>query len=166
MAISAKHGGRRRLSGRRRDTRRRLSGRSLVAKISILPIGQTFPLAHAATFLIANARLEFPATRSKQTTAVRSNRERIAVSQSVFSERATRRSLRQISNRNIRFTRFHSTCSKHTIKQNSNRNKNSIFAISASPARHRFLSPLLPPLLAAIRLTRYNSGSYIEVNQP
>jgi hypothetical protein len=73
---------------------------------------------------------------------------------------------RQISNRNSRSAGFHSTCSKHTIKQNSNRNKNSISAISPFSARHRFPSPSLPPCLAATRPSRYNLGSHIEVNQP
>ena len=36
---------------------------------------------------------------------------------------------RQISNRNSRLAGFHSTCSKHAIKQNPNRNKNGISAV-------------------------------------
>src|SRR5579862_6982499 len=73
---------------------------------------------------------------------------------------------RQFSNRNSRFTGFHSTCSKQTTKQNSNRNKNGISAVSTSLARHAFLPASPPCCLAATRLTRYNSGSHIEVNQP
>jgi hypothetical protein len=73
---------------------------------------------------------------------------------------------RQISNRNSRFTGFHSTCSKQTTKQISNRNKNDISGLSASLARHAFLPASPPCCLAATRLARYNSGSHIEVNQP
>jgi len=69
-------------------------------------------------------------------------------------------------NRNSRFTGFHSTCSKRATKRNSNRNKNGISAGSATLARHAFLPASPPCCLAATRLTRYNSGSHIEVNQP
>jgi len=160
------------------------------------------PASTSATkFLIANLELEFRVTRSKQRTEAKSNRKKIAISETDFSvvrtsspfsnrncrsdqDRHPKRpsgvegtQLRQygnsargrsdqISNRNSRLTGFKSTCSKHTIKQNSNRNKNDVFALSASPARDCFLSASLPPRLAATRLTRYNSGSHIEVNQP
>jgi hypothetical protein len=113
--------------------------------------------------LIANLELEFRATCSKHRPEAKSNRKKTAISHFDFSARGRRR---QISNRNIRFTGFHSTCSKQTTKQISNRNKSGVFGLSASLAPHSFLSASLPPRLAATRLARYNSGSHIEVNQP
>jgi hypothetical protein len=168
MVISEKNGSRWRLSGGRAAPRRGLSAPRAPIAVGISPLGLTFPPACSSKFLIANPRLEFRATRAKQRVATKSNRERIAISPFDFlvllalhPSLATER-----SNRNIRFTGFQSTCSKQTTKQNSNRNKNGVSAISLFSARHRFLSPSLPPCLAATRLTRYNSGSHIEVNQP
>jgi hypothetical protein len=136
--------------------------------LGTFPSGQTFPLTYSSGFLIANARLEFRATHSKQRVASESNRERIAISPSVLPARPglSLNNFSEISNRNSRFTGFHLTCSKHSIKQNSNRNKNGVSAISPFSARHRFLSPSLPPCLAATRRARYNSGLHTEVNQP
>jgi hypothetical protein len=45
-----------------------------------------------AQFLIANARLEFPANHTKQSTATKSNRERIAIFHLAFRSLATRHS--------------------------------------------------------------------------
>ena len=45
-----------------------------------------------AQFLIANARLEFPANHTKQSTATKSNRERIAIFHLAFRALATRHS--------------------------------------------------------------------------
>ena len=160
------------------------------------------PASTSATkFLIANLELEFRVTRSKQRTEAKSNRKKIAISETDFSVVRTSSPLsnrncrsdqdphperpsgvegsqlrrygnsssgrsRQFSNRNTRFTGFHSTCSKRATKRNSNRNKNGISAGSATLARHAFLPASPPCCLAATRLTRYNSGSHIEVNQP
>jgi len=45
-----------------------------------------------AQFLIANARLEFPANHTKQSTATKSNRERIAIFRPAFRDLASRHS--------------------------------------------------------------------------
>jgi hypothetical protein len=167
MKIDPKGCSRRRLSGGRRIARGRPSSHRPFVMLGTFPSGQTFPLTYSSGFLIANARLEFRATHSKQRVASKSNRERIALLPFDFSVLTLHPSLAtEISNRNSRFTGFQSTCSKHAIKQNSNRNKNGVSTISASPARHRFLSSSLPPCLAATRPSRYNSGSHTEVNQP
>ena len=201
MKISAKSGRRWRLADRQRAGSGSLPNHRSAAVTKAIACKQAPSPTSTTKFLIANLELEFRVTRSKQRTEAKSNRKKIAISETDFSvvrtsspfsnrncrsdqDRHPKRpsavegtQLRQygnsargrsdqISNRNSRLTGFKSTCSKHTIKQNSNRNKNDVFALSASPARDRFLSASLPPRLAATRLTRYNSGSHIEVNQP
>jgi hypothetical protein len=175
MKISAKSGRRWRLA----DSQRAGSGslpnhrsaavtKAIACKRTPSPTSTTkFPwppfLARRGGRLIANLELEFRVTRSKQSTEAKSNRKKIAILQTDFSVVLTPS---PFSNRNSRFTGFHSTCSKRATKQISNRNKNGISAVSASLARHAFLSASLPPRLAATRCARYNSGSHIEVNQP
>ena len=177
MKISAQHGRRWRLPEIERaggdgpsTHRSSLAPRALPRSQAPLP-------TPSVKVLIANPELEFRVSCSKQRTETKSNRKKtrvlrapwcIAVSHSDFSGVFTRHSslATEFSNRNSRFTGFRSTCSKRTIKQNSNRNKNGFSAISTAPSRHRFLSASLPPRLAAARFTRYNSGSHIEVNQP
>jgi hypothetical protein len=103
--------------------------------------------------LIANARLEFPTTHRKQSTATNSNRERMGISClsfSLFSSPEPQAS----SLRNLIVTPRLEFCATRT--------KQSSFSISNRYKRH-FSSPCC---LAATRRPRYNSGSHIEVNQP
>jgi len=215
MTISANSSKRWRLAESQREGGGSLSNHGNPTAAKAIPCSRT-PSPSTTKFLIANLELEFRVTRSKQRIEAKSNRKKIAISQSDFSDLVTRHSLalrppsakgllatefsnrncrsdqdrhperpsgvegshlrrygnfasgrsRQISNRNSRFTGFHSTCSKRTTKQISNRNKNDVFAISAFSSRHAFLSASLPPRLAATCRARYNSGSHIEVNQP
>ena len=201
MKISANSSKRWRLVESQREGAGSLSNHGNATAANAIACRQTPSPTSATRFLIANLELEFRVTCSKQRTEAKSNRKKIAISQSHFSVVLTSSPFsnrncrsdqdrhpelpsgiegshlrqygnfasgrtRQISNRNSRFTGFHSTCSKHAIKQNSNRNKNDIFGTSASLAPHPFLSASLPQRLAATRFTRYNSGSHIEVNRP
>jgi hypothetical protein len=191
MKISANSGRRWRLAENQRAGDGILPNHSSEAPRKAFPCRQTLSptptakcpwppyLVRRGVRLIANARLEFPASHRKQSTATNSNRERMAISPSVFPRLVTRHpslaTSSPFSNRNIRFTGFESTCSKQTIKQISNRNKtryscpprrNDISGVSASLAPHAFLPASLPTRLAATRRARYNSGSHIEVNQP
>ena len=104
-------------------------------------------------FLIANLELEFLATHTKRGLLRFSNRKKIAIFDPCPSppigepkkhssplthpdDRSRRRKAanEDISNRNIRFTEFRSTCCKHAPYQISNRNKNAHFAFSDSPS--------------------------------
>ena len=99
-------------------------------------------------FLIANLELELLASRTKLSLLTFSNRKKIAVFDPAPSPpigepkklslplafrdaRCRRRAVihPHISNRNSRFTEFRSTCCKHTLYQNSKRNKNVHFAL-------------------------------------
>jgi len=183
MTISANSGGRWRLADSQRAGGGSLPDHGSAATSKAIASRQTPSPTSATKFLIANLELEFRVTRSKQRTEAKSNRKktrvlhtpwRTAILPPVFSWLASRHPLAlrpcnvpsPISNRNSRFTGFHSTCSKRATKRNSNRNKNGISAGSATLARHAFLPASPPCCLAAARLTRYNSGSHIEVNQP
>jgi hypothetical protein len=163
MKISANSGRRWRLADSQRAGTGSLPNHGSAAVTKAIACKQTPSPTSATKFLIANLELEFRVTRSKQSTEAKSNRKKIAILQTDFSVVLTSS---PFSNRNIRFTEFHSTCSKRATKRNSNRNKNGISAVSASLARHAFLPASPPCCLAATRLTRYNSGSHIEVNQP
>jgi hypothetical protein len=163
MTINANSGGRWRLADSQRAGGGSLPDHGSAAASKAIACRQTPSPTSATKFLIANLELEFRVTHSKQRTEAESNRKEIAILQTDFSVLLASS---PFSNRNSRFTGFHSTCSKHTIKQISNRNKNGISAISASFTPHAFLSASLPPRLAASRSARYNSGSHIEVNQP
>jgi hypothetical protein len=162
MTISANRGKRWRLAESQRAGGGSLSNHGNATAAKAIPCRQMPSPTSATSFLIANLELEFRVSCSKQRTEAKSNRKKIAILQSDFSAVLTSS---PFSNRNGRFTGFHSTCSKHTIKQISNRNKKDISGISASLAPHAFLSASLPPRLAATRRARYNSGSHIEVNQ-
>ena len=87
MTISTKTGSRRQLPGSPRARRDRPSTRRPFAiprrPFSVLPSLE--PQASSLQNLIANARLEIRATRTKQSTATKSNRERIMILQSGFS---------------------------------------------------------------------------------
>ena len=99
--------------------------------------------------LIANPELELLASRTKRGPLRFSNRKKIAVfnprpnpligepKEHLFrlacpNDRSRRRKAanQDISNRNIRFTEFRSTCCKNAPYQISNRNKNAHFALS------------------------------------
>src|ERR1700731_1841561 len=146
MTISANGGKRRRLAESQRVDGGNLTNRSNAAAPKAILYRQTLSLTSHTKFLIANLELEFRVTRSKQRTEAKSNRKKIAILRADFSAVFTSS---PFSNRNSRFTGFHSTCSKRTTKPNSNRNKNDISAVSASLAPHAFLSASLPPHLAA-----------------
>src|ERR1700719_5392190 len=87
MAISAKTGSRRRLLGnpRARGNRPSVRGHFAIPRRPFSVLSSLEPQASSLQNLIANARLEIPATRTKQSTATKSNRERIAILQSGFS---------------------------------------------------------------------------------
>ena len=59
-------------------------------------------------FLIANARLEFPANHTKQSTATKSNRERIAIFHLAFRALATRHSALATKGHGSRYTNHES----------------------------------------------------------
>ena len=102
--------------------------------------------------LIAKARLGFPTTHRKQSTATNSNRERMGISCLSFSH-FWGPTPQASSLRNLIVTprlEFCATRTKQTSSSTSNRYK-------------MHFSP--PCCLAATRFTRYNSGSHIEVNQ-
>jgi hypothetical protein len=93
MNISAKTGSRGRLSESQRARGRGLSTQGRAAAPQALSCGRT-PLPSSTTkFLIANLELEFRVIHTKQSIAPKSNRERMAISPSAFSELATRHSL-------------------------------------------------------------------------
>ena len=147
----------------------------------------------AQQFLIANARLEFRVSHSKQSPGPSSNRERIAIFQRDFSAPdslaaslrpclpasalaeiplATEFLIGTFAN-----SKFESTPCKHNTKQNSNRYKTALprggplwrTAISDFSVRSRLglsLPASSPVPVAATRRARYNSGSHTEVNQP
>jgi|HubBroStandDraft_6_1064221.scaffolds.fasta_scaffold250309_2 hypothetical protein len=163
MTISANSGRRWRVADSQRAGGGSLPDHGGAAASKAIACRQTPSPTSATKFLIANLELEFRVTRSKQSTEAKSNRKKIAILQTDFSVVLTPS---PFSNRNSRFTGFHSTCSKRATKQISNRNKNGISAVSASLAPHALLPASLPARLAATRFTRYNSGSHIEVNQP
>jgi hypothetical protein len=172
MTISANSGRRWRLAEIRRVRDGSLPDHSRAAAPKAIPCRQTPPPSFTAKFpwppclvrrggrLIANARLEFPATRRKQSTATKSNRERMAISClsfSLFSGPEPQASSlhnpwppcrgRLIVTPRLEF------CATRT-KQ------------SSSSTSNRYKMHFSPPCcLAATRFTRYNSGSHIEVNQ-
>jgi hypothetical protein len=92
MRISAKIGTRWRLLGSPRGHGVRPSVRRPFAtpRRPFSVLSSLEPQASSLQNLIANARLEIRATRTKQSTATKSNRERIAILQSGFSDLVTR----------------------------------------------------------------------------
>jgi hypothetical protein len=92
MTISAKTGSRRRLLGSRRARGDKPSIRRpfAIPRRPFSVLSSLEPQASSLQNLIANARLEFRVTRSKQRTATKSNRERIAILQSGFSAPVSR----------------------------------------------------------------------------
>jgi hypothetical protein len=167
MKIDATNRSRRRLSGRRRIGRIGPSAYRFSVTLGISPFGPKFPAVCSSKFLIANPRLEFPLSHSKQRTGAKSNRERMAIpcfsflAFSGFEPQAG--SLHNpwppCRGRLIVTPRleFRATPTKQTSSLISNRYKMR-FSRPSSIAS-------MPPHLAATRLTRYNSGSHIEVNQ-
>src|SRR5579864_5119573 len=103
--------------------------------------------------LIANARLEFPATHRKESTAISSNRERMGISCLLFS---------LFSGPEPQAPSLRNLIVTPRLEFSATRTKQSSFSISNRYKMH--FSP--PCCLAATRFTRYNSGSHIEVNQP
>jgi hypothetical protein len=160
MKIDAKHGSRRQLAGRRRITRTRPSVHRPLVTLDIFPVEQTFPLPCSSEVLIANARLEFRASHSKQRTGAKSNRERMSISCQSFSAFSGFEHQASSLQNLIVTTRleFRATRTKQTSSSISNRYK---MHFSRRPQSHPCLR-----VLAATRRPRYNSGSHIEVNQP
>jgi hypothetical protein len=155
MTISANSGRRWRLAESQRAGGSSLPTHSSAAAPKAIPRRQAPSPTSATKFLIANARLEFPTTHRKQSTATNSNRERMGISCllflfSLFSSPEPQAP----SLRNLIVTPRLKVCATRT--------KQSSFPISNRYKMH--FSP--PCCLAATRLTRYNSGSHIEVKQP
>jgi hypothetical protein len=92
MRNSAKTGSRRRLLGspRARGDRPSIRRPFAIPRRPFSVLSSLEPQASSLQNLIANARLEFRVTRTKQSTATKSNRERIAILQSGFSGLVTR----------------------------------------------------------------------------
>jgi len=167
MEISEKDGSRWRLSEGRTSPRRGLFAQRAAVAVGISPVEQAFPLTCSSEFLIANARLEFPASDSKQRTGAKSNRERMAISClsfsafSGFKPQATSMHNPWPTHRGRLIVtlrlEFRATHTKQTSSSISNRYKMH-FSWPSSIAS-------VPPHLAATRRARYNSGSHIEVNQ-
>jgi len=152
MKIGEKHGSSWQLSEDRTAPRQGSSAQRGSVAVGISPVEQAFPLSCSSEFLIANARLESPASHSKQRTGAKSNRERMAVSCLSFSLFSSPEP-QAPSLRNLIVTPRLESCATRT--------KQSSFSISNRYKMH--FSP--PCCLAATRFTRYNSGSHFEVNQ-
>ena len=92
MTISAKTGSRRRLPGSPRACGDRPSIRRpfAIPRRPFSVLSSLEPQASSLQNLIANARLEFRVTRTKQSAATKSNRERIAILKPGFSGFVTR----------------------------------------------------------------------------
>jgi hypothetical protein len=92
MTVSAKTGSRWRLPGspRARGVRPSIRRPFAIPRRPFSVLSSLEPQASSLQNLIANARLEIPATRTKQRAATKSNRERIAILQSGFSGLVTR----------------------------------------------------------------------------
>ena len=173
MKISAKHGSRWGSMRSRIAQRRGLSDRRGSVGAGISPFRQTFPLTCPSEFLIANPRLEFRASHSKQRTGAKSIRERMAISCLSFSAFSGFEPLASslhnpwppCRGRLIVTPRleFRATRTKQTSSSISNRYKMHFSPPLQSPPSFR---ASMPCCLAAIRPSRYNSGSHIEVNQP
>jgi hypothetical protein len=171
MTISANSGRRWRLAESQRADRSSLPSHGSAAAPKAIPGRQTLSTTSATKFpwppclvrrggrLIANARLEFPATQRKQSTATISNRERMGISClsfSLFSGPEPQAS----SLRNLIVTPrlgFCATRTKQSSSSTSNRYKMHFSRRQSHPCLR---------VLAATRRARYNSGSHIEVNQP
>ena len=173
MKISEKHGSRRRLLGRRRITHSRPFANSPFVMPGIFPIEQAFPLPCSSEFLIANPELEFRVSCSKQRSGAKSNRKKIAISCLPFSafsgsepQAASLQNLWPPYLERLIVTprlEFRATLTKQTSSSISNRYKTHFSPYLPWPSCFR---ASMPCRLAAARLTRYNSGSHIEVNQP
>ena len=92
MTISAKTGSRWRLQGspRARGNRPSIRCPFAIPRRPFSVLSSLEPQASSLQNLIANARLEFRVTHTKQSTGAKSNRERIAILQSGFSGLVTR----------------------------------------------------------------------------
>jgi hypothetical protein len=92
MRISAKTGSRWRLLGspRARGDRPSIHVPFAIPRRPFSVLSSLEPQASSLQNLIANARLEIRATRTKQRTGAKSNRERIAILRSGFSDLVTR----------------------------------------------------------------------------
>ena len=173
MASSEKHGSRWRLSEDLIAPRRGLSAERFSVAFRTFRHREAPVPTSSAKFLIANPRLELRASCSKQRTGAKSNRERMAISCpsfSAFSGFAPQAaSLKNPSppcrGRLIVTPRleFRATRTKQTSSSISKRYKMHFSPPLPSPPR---CCASMPCCLAATRLTRYNSGSHIEVNQP
>ena len=192
MRISTKTGSRRQLPGSPRAHRDRPSVRRPFAtpRRPFSVLSSLEPQASSLQNLIAKARLEIPATRTKQSTATKSNRERIAILQSGFSGLVTRYpSLVTLFRSRLVATddptrigilsdqRESKELSSDPAKILRTAKAPATFLIATQPFPEFqllppcFLRPCLPAslhpsLVAATRGPRYNSGSHIEVNQP
>lgn len=173
MKISEKHGSRRRLSEGRTAPRRGLPAQRVSAAFRTFPLRQAPVPTSAAIFLIANPELEFRVSCSKQRTAAKSNRKKIAISCLPFSafsgsepQAASLQNLWPPYLERLIVTprlEFRATLTKQTSSSISNRYKTHFSPYLPWPSCFR---ASMPCRLAATRLTRYNSGSHIEVNQP
>jgi hypothetical protein len=85
MTIGANGGSRWCLAESQRVGGGSLPNHGISAAPKAIPCGQTPPPTSTAKSLIANARLEFPATHRKQSSATNSNRERMGISCLSFS---------------------------------------------------------------------------------
>jgi hypothetical protein len=165
-------------SWRLSETRGARSGGTSAHRISIAPGAfpheQTPP--SGSQFLIANARLEFRVSHSKQRPGPSSNRERIAIFQHDFSGPLPHHLEFLIGT--FANSKFRSTRCKRTSKQIYNRYKNPFPTLavvrengiySLLPCTHASPPPCIRVFLAssvaATRRPRYNSGSHTEVNQ-
>ena len=153
MTISANSGSRWRLAESQQASVGSLPDHGRAATPKAITCGQTPPPTSTAKSLIANARLEFPTTHRKQSTATNSNRERMGISFLSFSLFSSPEP-RAPSLRNLIVTPRLEFCATRT--------KQSSFSISNRYKMHFSW----PCCLAATRRARYNSDSHIEVNQP
>jgi hypothetical protein len=171
MTISANRGSRWRLAESQRADRASLHSHGSATASKRIPRRQTPSPTFTAKFpwppclvrrggrLIANARLEFPATQRKQSTATKSNRERMAISCQSFSA---------LSGPEPQAASLHNLIVTPRLEFCATRTKQSSSSISNRYKMHfsrRQSHPCLR-VLAATRCARYNSGSHIEVNQP
>ncbi len=182
MKISAKRGRRWRLSERRRIARSRPPAHCPFVTLGTFPIGQTSSPTYSSEFLIANPRLKFPLRHSKQRTGAKSNRERTRVLRAPWRMAISCLPFSALSGFEHQAASLHNpwppcrgrlivtprlefraTRTKQTSSSTSNRYKMHFSPPLQAPPRS---CASMPCCLAAAGLTRYNSGSHIEVNQP
>ena len=144
MTISTKTARRWQLEESQRAIDSEPPGYHMSIALSACPFGQTPSPTPACKFLIANPRLEFPLTHSKQRTGATSNRERMAISCLTFSvfsgfepEAASLHNLIVTPRLEFRATR-----TKQTSSSISNRYKMDFSRLPQSHPCFRVLMPL------------------------